>query len=409
MLHKSIDSECQGLSPHRLRALPNREIWPLNSRSEASIRVDSLPLGGITRYFFQPKESKLQALQARLIQTSNPAVQHPNRRLTGNPFMTITHLLFRISQAAALFGLALGSALAAYPDKPVKLVVPFAPGGGTDLIARTLGAGMSRALGQSVIVENKPGAGTVIGTDAVAKAAPDGYTLVMASFAHAVNPSLLPRLPYASDKAFTSVMLVGRGPNVLVVRPDSPYKTVKDVVQAASANPEKLSYASQGNGTSAHLAGEMFTNLAKVRMTHIPYRGAGPALTDLLGGQVSMMFATASAVGSFIDAGKLRAIGVTTPERSPALAGVPAVGESVPGFAVESWYGIYAPAGTPADVIAKLNTAAKQASQSPEFRAKVEQEGLVISAGKPEELDAYVRGEEARWRKIVRENNIKPD
>ena len=153
----------------------------------------------------------------------------------------------------------------------------------------------------------------------------------------------------------------------------------------------------------------MFTNLAKVRMTHIPYRGAGPALTDLLGGQVDMMFATSSAVGAFIDAGKLRALAVTSPERSAALKGVPTIAESVPGYAVESWYGLYAPAGTPAEVVAKLNAAAKKAAQSDEFRNKIEQEGLSVSAGTPEELDAYVKAEEIRWRKIVKENNIQPD
>lgn len=298
---------------------------------------------------------------------------------------------------------------AAFPERPVHLVVPFSPGGGTDLIARTLGNGMANALGQPVIIDNKPGAGTIIGTDLVAKSAPDGYTLVVASFAHAVNPSLMAKLPYAADKAFTPVILIGRGPNVLVVRANSPHKTVKDIVAAASANPDKLSYASQGNGTSAHLAGEMFTNLAKVKMTHIPYKGAGPAITDLLGGQVDMMFATSSAVGAFIDSGKLRAIAVTTGERSLALKGVPAVAETVPGYAVESWYGLYAPAGTPVDVINKLNAAAKKAAQADEFRKKIEQEGLVVSAGGPEELDQFVRREETRWRKIVKENNVKVD
>ncbi len=327
----------------------------------------------------------------------------PTRRL-------ITRVLATSGAALALSLAGAGAAFASsYPEKPIRLVVPFAPGGGTDLIARTLGAGMAQALGQPVIVDNKPGAGTVIGTDLVAKSAPDGYTLVIASFAHAVNPSMVPKLPYASDKAFAPVILIGRGPNVLVVRANSPFKTVKDVVAAAAANPEKLSYASQGNGTSAHLAGEMFTNLAKVKMTHVPYKGAGPALTDVVGGQVDMMFATSSAVGALIDGGKLRALAVTTPERSPALKGVPTVAEAVPGYAVESWYGIYAPAGTPADVIGKLNAALKRAAQSDDFRRKVESEGLVISAGAPEELDAFVRREEGRWRTIVRENNIKPD
>jgi tripartite-type tricarboxylate transporter receptor subunit TctC len=316
----------------------------------------------------------------------------------------------RIAALAAAVWLSAGAALAAtYPDKPIRLVVPFAPGGGTDLIARTLAAGMSKELGQNVIVDNKPGAGTIIGTDAVAKSPADGYTLVIATFAHAVNPSLQPRLPYDTDKAFTPVALIGKGPNVLVVRPDSPYRSVRDVIAAAKASPGKLTYASQGNGTSAHLAGEMFTNLAKVEMTHVPYRGAGPALTDLLGGQVDMIFGTAAAVSTFIDSGKLRALAVTTAARSPSLKDVPALADTVPGYVVESWYGLYVPAGTPAEVIARLNAATRKAAQTDDFRKKVESEGLVISAGPPAELDAYVRAEEARWRKVVKENNVKPD
>jgi tripartite-type tricarboxylate transporter receptor subunit TctC len=322
-------------------------------------------------------------------------------------FLRAVRLGTRLALAAT--ALATGATFAAYPDKPIRLVVPFAPGGGTDLIARTLGAGMAKELGQPVVVDNKPGAGTIIGTDAVAKSPPDGYTLVLASFAHAVNPSLQPKLPFDTAKAFAPVGLIGRGPNVLVVRPDSPYKSVKDVIQAAKATPGKLTYASQGNGTSAHLAGELFTNLAKVQMTHVPYKGAGPAMTDLLGGHVDMIFGTAAAVGSFLNDGKLRALGVTTAERSPALKDVPTIAETVPGYSVDSWYGVYAPAGTPADVIAKLNAAMKKAAQADDFKKKVESEGLVITAGAPSELDDYVRAEEARWRKIVKENNLKPE
>jgi tripartite-type tricarboxylate transporter receptor subunit TctC len=311
-----------------------------------------------------------------------------------------------VTLAASVSGIT-PSAFAAYPEKLVRIVVPFAPGGGTDLIARTLGTGMSQELGQSVIVENKPGAGTIIGTDAVAKSPPDGYTLLIATFAHAVNPGLQPKLPYATDKAFAPVVLVGRSPNVLVVKSDSPYKTVQDVIAAAKAKPGKLNFASQGNGTSAHLAGELFKNLTKVDLTHVPYKGAGPALTDLLGGQVDLMFGTAAAVTPFLQSGKLRALGVTTAERSPAFPNVPTIAESgVAGYAAESWYGLYAPAGTPPDVIAKLNAAAKKAVQSETFRKRAQEEGLIISAGAPAELDTYVRGEEARWKKIVKENNI---
>jgi tripartite-type tricarboxylate transporter receptor subunit TctC len=311
-----------------------------------------------------------------------------------------------VTLAASVSGIT-PSAFAAYPEKLVRIIVPFAPGGGTDLIARTLGTGMSQELGQSVIVENKPGAGTIIGTDAVAKSAPDGYTLLIATFAHAVNPGLQPKLPYATDKAFAPVVLIGRSPNVLVVKSDSPYKTIQDVIAAAKAKPGKLNFASQGNGTSAHLAGELFKNLAKVDLTHVPYKGAGPALTDLLGGQVDLMFGTAAAVTPFLQSGKLRALGVTTAERSPAFPNVPTIAESgVAGYAAESWYGLYAPAGTPPDVIAKLNAAAKKAVQGETFRKRAQDEGLIISAGAPGELDTYVRGEEARWKKIVKENNI---
>ncbi|MFL6694644.1 MAG: tripartite tricarboxylate transporter substrate-binding protein, partial [Ramlibacter sp.] len=198
-------------------------------------------------------------------------------------------------------------------------------------------------------------------------------------------------------------------PNVLVVRSESQYKSVRDVLEAAQKNPGKLTYASQGNGTSAHLAGEMFNNLARVKLTHVPYRGAGPAMTDLLGGQVDMMFATAAAVAPQVGAGKLRPLAVTSPERSAALKNLPAIAETVPGYAVESWYGLFAPAGTPADVVARLNAAARAAAQTADFRSKLEPEGLTVTAGSPEELAVYVKREEARWRKVVTENNLKAD
>lgn len=307
---------------------------------------------------------------------------------------------------ALVFTAASFSAMAVFPDKAIRLIVPFSPGGGTDQISRALGAGMAKALGQAVVIENKPGAGTVIGMDAVARSTPDGYTLVMATFAHAVNPSLQSKLPYENDLSFSPVALVARGPNVLVVRTESPFKTVDEIIAAAKLKPGSLTYASQGNGTSAHLAGEMFVNLAKVDLTHIPYRGAGPAMTDLLGGQVDLFFGTAAAVSPLMASGKLRAIAVTSAMPSPALSGVPTVSASIPGYAVESWYGLYAPAGTPKEVIAKLNSAIADAVNNPDFVKKVEHEGLTIVVGSPSDLHIYVQGEQTRWKKIITENKI---
>lgn len=315
-----------------------------------------------------------------------------------------------LAAIAAISAAAAIPAFAAYPDKMIRIVVPFSPGGGTDMIARVVAEGMAKELGKPIIVENKPGAGTIIGSDHVAKSAPDGYTLVLATFAHAVNPSMQPKMPYQTDKAFAPIILIGRSPNVLVVRSDRPYKSVGDVLAAARANPGKLTFASQGNGTSAHLAGELFKISGKVNLVHVPYRGAGPAMTDLLGGQIDMMFATVSAVSAFIDNGQMRAIAVTTAQRAPALPTVPTIAESgLPGYAAESWYGLYAPAGTPPALIARLNAAARRAVQSDLFRKKVEGEGLTVSAGAPEELDNYVRGETVRWSQLVRSANIKAE
>ncbi|UXC37896.1 tripartite tricarboxylate transporter substrate binding protein [Cupriavidus gilardii] len=330
---------------------------------------------------------------------------------------TRTGFFRRLAIAAAAIPLSIAatapsSAWAAFPDKPIRMVVPFAPGGGTDLIARAMGVTMSEDLGQPVIIDNKPGGGTIIGTEAVAKSAPDGYTLVMATIAHAVNPSLHRKLPFDTDKAFTPVMLVGRSPNVLVVKPDSPIKTVQDLIAAARAKPGKLNYASQGAGTSAHLAGELFKSMAKVDLIHIPYRGAGPAITDLLGGQVDMMFATAAAVAPHLESGKLRAVAVTTAQRSqaPGLSKVPTIAESgVPNYAADSWYGLFAPAGTPPAVIARLNEAARKAVQTESFRKRAEQEGLNIGGGTPEEFGRYVKGESQRWSKLVKQANITVD
>ena len=310
---------------------------------------------------------------------------------------------------ALLLACALGHvqvARAIYPEKSLRLIAPFAPGGGTDQMSRALGAGLAKVLGQIVVIENKPGAGTVIGMDLVARSAPDGYTLVLATFAHAVNSTLQASLPYDSDKAFAPVALIARGPNVLVVRSESPFHSVQEIVSAARAQPGKLTYASQGNGTSAHLAGEMFQNLGNIELTHIPYRGASLALTDVLGGQVDLFIGTAAGVSPLIASGKLRAIAVTSPLPSVAFEGIATVAATLPGYAVESWYGVYAPAGTPASIVDTLNLAIQQTVKNPDFIKKIENEGLTISVGAPAELEQYVQAEQARWRKIILENKI---
>lgn len=320
--------------------------------------------------------------------------------------------LAMVFSAGLLSSLLSPTVLGAYPDKPIKVIVPFAPGGGTDLVARTLAVPMSETLRQPIVIDNKPGGSTIIGTDALAKSAPDGYTLVVATLAHAVNPSLKAKLPYSQDKDFAPVILVGVSPNIVVVSADSPYKTFAEFLAAAKANPGKLSYASQGGGTSAHLAGELFNSMAGTKLTHVPYKGAGPALTDVIGGQVDVMFATASAVGSLVDAGKLRALAVTTLTRSPtpSLAKLPTVAESgVPGYNAGSWYGYYAPAGTPPDIINKLNAAIKKGAQTPAFKSRVESEGLIIKTGTPEDFGNFEKAEEIRWRKVIKDANISPD
>lgn len=307
-----------------------------------------------------------------------------------------------------LAALACDRALASYPDRIVRIVVPFAPGGGTDVIARTLAQEMAKDLGASIIIENKPGAGTIIGTQAVAGSAPDGYTLLMATFANAINPSLNPKLPYDPHKDFAPVALVARSFNIVVVNPKSPIQSIADLIGAAKADPDQLTYGTFGTGTSAHLAVELFKNMAGVNLTMVPYKGAAPAITDLIGGQIQVMFTTVASAASLIAGGQLRALAVTSAERSPAFPQLPTVAEAgVPGYGAESWYGLFAPAGTPAAVIDRLNKLAATAVQSEAFKRLAVNEGLVLVARPPGAFEQYVRGEEERWRKLIQDAGIK--
>ncbi len=304
-----------------------------------------------------------------------------------------------------------GTALAqTFPEKPVRIVVPFPPGGGNDIIARALAEQMGKELGQQVLIDNKPGAGTVIGTELVARAAPDGYTILIASFAFAVNPSFLPKLPYDHPKAFAPVTLIGRSPNIVIVPPDRPYKTMAELTAYARANPGKLNYGSFGNGTSGHFAPELYKLAANVDILHVPYKGTGTAITDLLGGRLDMMFATVSGGAAQVRSGKLRALAVTSAIRSPAYPDVPTIAESgVPGYEAQTWYGILAPAGTPAPVVARLHGAIKNAAETEFFKTRSESDGLLVNIGDGPALGKLIAEEEARWRRVVNEAKIKPD
>jgi tripartite-type tricarboxylate transporter receptor subunit TctC len=322
--------------------------------------------------------------------------------------VTIGRSRLAYAASAMLVSLALPAAAAAaeFASKITKIVVPFAAGGGTDIIARTLAHEMASELGGAVIIENKPGAGTIIGTDFVAKAEPDGHTLLMATFAHAVNPSLRARLP--TDKDFAPVSLVARSFNIVVVNPNSGFGSLAALISAANAKPDALNYGTFGPGTSAHLAGELFNSLAGVKMTPVHYKGAAPAITDLLGGTIQVMFTTVASATPLIKDGKLKALAVTSAARTSSFPDLPTVAEAgVPGYAAESWYGLFAPAKTPVPAIALLNTAVDKSIHSPAFDKLVENEGLVMVGGAAEQLAAYVRGEEARWRKVVQQAGIK--
>jgi tripartite-type tricarboxylate transporter receptor subunit TctC len=310
----------------------------------------------------------------------------------------------------ALVAVSARPAHAEYPEKLVKIVVPFAAGGGTDIVSRTLAQAISPDLKKSVIIENRPGAGTILGTQAVATSDPDGYTLLMATFAHAVNPSLNAKLPFDSHKDFAAVSLIARSFNVVVVNPSSSIKSIADLIAEANKNPDKMNYGTFGVGTSAHLAGELFNTMANVKLTTVSYKGAAPAISDLLGGQIQVIFTTVASAASLVESGQLRALAVTSSERSPAYPDLPTVAEAgVPGYAAESWYGLYAPAKTPAPIIDRLNKAVKQAVSSGAFKRLETNEGLIMEASSPAELDRYVQREEERWSKLIKDANIKAE
>ena len=313
---------------------------------------------------------------------------------------------------AALLAVFAQNAFAqAYPTHSIRLVVPFPAGGTTDILARAAAQKLSESLGQAVVVDKRPGAAGNIGADLVAKSAPDGYTLLMGTVGtHAINPGLYAKMPYDHVKDFVPVVLVAGVPNVLAVYPAFPVNSVAELIALAKSKPGTINFASSGSGTSIHLSGELFKTMAGVDMTHIPYKGSSPALTDLMGGQVQIMFDNLPSSLPLIKAGKLRAIAVTSLKRAPALPDVPTISESgLPGFEASSWFGVLAPAGTPAPIVAKLNADVNKWLQSPEAREQLLAQGANAAGGTPEQFAAHIRAETEKWAKVVKASGAKAD
>jgi tripartite-type tricarboxylate transporter receptor subunit TctC len=316
-----------------------------------------------------------------------------------------------LAASLALLVAATGALAQTYPAKPVTLIVPFSPGGGTDISARTVAAKLTAKWGQSVVVENRAGAAGILGADAVAKARPDGHTLLIANVGiTSINPALYPKLPYDPDKAFAPISLICELPFVLMASPSFAPNTVKELVAFARANPEKVTYASSGQGGSPHLTAEIFQLATGTRMTHVPYKGGGPAMTDLMAGHVNLLFASVLEGSGHITAGKLKGLAVSHARRSPALPGVPTLAEAgVKGAESGSWIALLAPAGTPAAIIDKVAADVKEVVAAPDTRDKLIAQGAVPQASTPAELQALIDADLARYSKIIREKGLKAE
>ena len=320
----------------------------------------------------------------------------------------------RIIIGCAGVAFAMFSLLAAaqpWPNKPIRYIVPFAAGGTTDILARTISEKLSVALGQPVIVENKPGAGGGVGAAEVARAAPDGYTIMGGTIStHAINATLYSSLPYDPVKDFVAITLIARVPNMLVINNDIPARNVAELIALMKANPGKWNFASSGNGTSQHLSGELFKGMANVQMQHIPYKGSPPALTDVMGGQVSMTFDNITTAWTLAKGGKLRALAVTTAKRSPVAPDVPTLAESgLPGYEIGSWQGVFGPAGMPPEIVKRLNMEIVKIINMPDVQKKLVELGAEPVANSSEEFTAFVKTEVVKWGDVVKKSGAKVD
>jgi tripartite-type tricarboxylate transporter receptor subunit TctC len=294
-----------------------------------------------------------------------------------------------------------------YPARPIRLISPFTPGGGNDLVSRAVALAMSKNVGQSVVVDNRPGANTIVGMELVAKAAPDGYTLIMTSSTQAINATLYPKLPYDSIRSFAPVCLVGSSPLIVAVPTASPIKSVMELIAAARAKPGELTYPSAGTGNATHLGGELFASMAGVKLTHVPYKGSGPGLTDLSAGRLAVAFSTALSVVPFVKSGRLRAIAVTSGKRSSFMPELPTVAESgLPGYEASTWYGVIAPAGTPRAVVTRLNAEIVKALALPEVGDRLVAQGIDPVGNTAEQFAAYIRLEIVKWAKIIKSTGV---
>jgi len=326
-------------------------------------------------------------------------------RKTINNFSAATALLAGLTLALPVNAIA-----QTYPARPVKIVVGYAAGGAVDIVARTVGQSLAASMGQAFIVENKPGAGTNIAVKAVIDAAPDGYTLMLAANALAANMALYQPAPFDAERDLVPIALVGRVPVVIAAHPSVPYATVAKLLEAARTKPGGIAFASPGNGSTPHLAIELFARAAGVSLQHIPYRGGGPAITDVIGGQLPVVAVNALEVLPHFKSGKLKVLAVLSTSRSPIFPDVPTIAESgFPGFEASVWYGFVAPAATPRPVVARLHAEVQKALQTPEVRERMSAVGGEIAPGSPEQFGMLIRSERLRYDKLVREANIKPD
>ena len=317
-----------------------------------------------------------------------------------------------IGLAAAAAAGAAGDAHAqsAYPTRPIRLIVPFPPAGAADILSRTIGPKLGEALGQQVVIDNRTGAGGNIAADLVAKSQPDGYTLLMGFVGtHGINTTLYSKLPYDAVKDFEPITLTAASTLILVSHPSLPVRSIKELIALAKAKPGQLNFASPGSGTPQHLGGELLKRMAGVDMLHIPYKGAGPILADLLGGQVALGYISMPAALPHMKTEKLRGLGITSAKRSPVAPDVPAIGETLPGYEVDNWYGMLAPAGTPKDIVAKLNVAIARVLQLPDVKERLASQGFETLSSTPEQFAAYIRSEIVKWAQVIKDSGARVD